>query len=85
MKMKFTRPDLLVGRGSTLTDLKTHKTERIVAGPWYDDHEKPKHNQIIEVMKYDEFKETYPTIESEPKRYIDCYAINRRNLVVIVF
>ena len=85
MKMKFTRPDLLIGRGSTLTDLKTHKTEKITAGPWYDDCKKPKNAQIVDVMTYNDFKETYPTIESRPKRYIDCYAINRRNMIVIIF
>lgn len=85
MKMKFTRPDLLVGPGSTLTDLKTHKTEKITAGPWYDDSPKPKNAQIVDVMTYKDFNKKYPDIESEPNRYIDCYGINRREMIVIIF
>lgn len=85
MKMKFTRPDLLVGRGSTLTNLKTHKTKVVTAGPWYDNCEKPSHTQIVDVMAYQDFRKAYPTLESRPTNYIDCYAINRRNMIVIVF
>lgn len=85
MKMKFTRPDLLVDRGSKLTDLKTHEIETITAGPWYDNCEKPSHTQIVDVMTYQDFRKAYPALESRPTNYIDCYAVNRRETIVIVF